>query len=232
VSFLRTMSWRFGLLILTFSTLLRAAVENELPDDSDSPGKLFAVEGKIKLRVILPNGTSSGAQLTTQQRKMVHDDMKVSLSGNHVHYSTLVRQDGKFVFGGVLPGAYFLDVSSRYYGFEPLRVDVSKIQQGKVKAKKLLFPKPVDPIVLSPVSQITFFEPERQLDITSYIFGNKMIWIIGAMTLMMFFMSKVSPEVIQQQQQQQQTTEDNSSPERLLSTIIPETKKKKNSQSS
>jgi len=206
--------------------LFAAVLDNELSDDIESPGKLFAVAGRIRLR--LPNGTYPGTQLSPQQHKIVHDDMKVSLSGNHVHYSTLVRQDGKFVFDGVLPGPYFLEVASRYYSFEPLRVDVSKKHQGVVKAKKLLFNKPVNPIVMSPVSQITFFEPERQLDITSYILGNKMIWIIGAMTVMMFFMSKVSPEVAQQQQQQQTTEEESNSPEKLLGTIMPETKKKKN----
>jgi len=51
-----------------------------------------------------------------------------------------------------------------------------------------------------------------------------MIWIIGAMTVMMFFMSKVSPEI----QKQQQTEEDKDSPEKLLGNIIPEKKKKKN----
>jgi len=42
-----------------------------------------------------------------------------------------------------------------------------------------------------------------------------MIWIVGAMTLVMFFMSKMSPAEDTPQQ------EDKSSPEKLLSHIIP-----------
>jgi len=154
----------------------------------------------------------------------VYADIVITLAGNHMHYTTLVRQDGKFVLDSVLPGPYLLEVTSRYYAFEPLRVDVSKRHQGQVKAMKIVFNKPVPHIIMSPVAQISFFEAERQLDITSYILGNKMIWIIGAMTLMMFFMSKVSPEI----QKQQQTEEDKDSPEKLLSNIMPD-KKKKNS---
>jgi len=202
--------------LLAVLTLLSAnPIENEF-DDNEPQGKLFPVEGKIKLRLLLPNGSHTGPQLSVQQRKVVHDDMKATLSGNHVHYSTLVRQDGKFVFDGVLPGAYFLEVTSRYFAFEPLRVDVSKKQQGLVKAKKIVFNKPVPyPLALSPVAQTMFFEPERQLDITSYIFGNKMIWIVAAMTLMMFFMSKMSPV------EDAPAQEDKSSPEKMLSHIIP-----------
>lgn len=83
--------WYF--LVVTFALL--CASDSEFEDND--PGSLQNVEGKIKLRVQLPNGSFAGPQLTNPQRKTVQDDMKVTLAGTQLHYSTLVRQDGKFV---------------------------------------------------------------------------------------------------------------------------------------
>jgi len=138
-------------LIVLVLTTLSTALESELSEDNESPGKLFVVEGKISL-----SGAHIGP-LTPQQRKTVYDDIVITLAGNHVHHTTLVRQDGKFVFDGVLQGPYLLEATSRYYAFEPLNVDVNKRHQGNVKVEKIVFNKRVPHIVMSPVAQISFF---------------------------------------------------------------------------
>lgn len=49
----------------------------------------------------------------------------VDLSRLPMHYDTLVRQDGRFIFPDVAPGTYLLSLQARWHAFNMYRVDVN-----------------------------------------------------------------------------------------------------------
>ncbi len=78
---------------------------------------------------------------------------------NGGQYVGLVRVDGTFVITDVRPGSHLLEVNLPDWVFEPVRVDVSARDKGKVRAS--LVSKPMErlsyPLVLRPVGTSLVF---------------------------------------------------------------------------
>jgi len=151
------------------------------------------VEGKVRLRVQLPNGTFTGPSLTSSERRDVFQQMQLILNGNSVRYTQSVKQDGKFVFEHIPPGAYFLEINSPHFKYEPMRIEINKkFNTVTVKTfttnKKLAYP----PLVITPLTPMRYFEEEKQLNVLGFLFQNKMMLIMIFMTVMMLGMQKLA----------------------------------------
>eukprot|EP01125_Pyxidicula_operculata_P021745 TRINITY_DN8606_c0_g1_i1.p1 TRINITY_DN8606_c0_g1~~TRINITY_DN8606_c0_g1_i1.p1 ORF type:complete len:216 (-),score=32.23 TRINITY_DN8606_c0_g1_i1:4-651(-) len=188
--------------------------------------KTYQIEGKVRLRIMLPNGTIYGPTYSTAERKTVHSKINLYLHGNRVEYNSYVREDGNFVIHDVLPGAYMLEALSPHFKFEPIRVEVSKRNNGRVRVTKLTSNTGLAyPIVLSPYTPSVYFEAERQLNLVGFIMGNKMLWMLGFMLVMMFGMQKMASSDMMKEAMPQED-EDAFKPEKLLPSFLTNKKTK------
>lgn len=85
---------------------------------------------------------------------------------NGGQYVGLVRSDGSFVIHDVPPGSYLLEVHSIELSFQPLRVDVSARDKGKIRVssphrrgERLSYP-----LVLRSSSKNTYFQVRPPFD--------------------------------------------------------------------
>jgi len=76
-----------------------------------------------------------------------------------------------------------LSSSSSLLAFLQIRLDVSKREEGKIRARNLYNNAQLKttPLTIVPASNIAYFEEEKSLGLVQMIMNNKMLWMIGGM---------------------------------------------------
>eukprot|EP00511_Aplanochytrium_stocchinoi_P001936 CAMPEP_0204841970 /NCGR_PEP_ID=MMETSP1346-20131115/44334_1 /ASSEMBLY_ACC=CAM_ASM_000771 /TAXON_ID=215587 /ORGANISM="Aplanochytrium stocchinoi, Strain GSBS06" /LENGTH=234 /DNA_ID=CAMNT_0051980481 /DNA_START=86 /DNA_END=790 /DNA_ORIENTATION=+ len=148
----------------------------------------------------------------------------VSLDGGK--RTTYSRPDGSFEFRHVPAGTYHMSISHPMVFFEAYRLSVGK--DGKVRAsnvltgkreKKEMVQSGSQPIVITALGTMQYFEPRKQLNVLS-MFMNPMGIMMGFMMLMVFVMPKmmdsIDPEELKKMQEEQRKQQQDVDPSKML----------------
>ncbi|CAF1191714.1 unnamed protein product [Rotaria sp. Silwood1] len=129
------------------------------------------------------------------------DDMRVLV--NEGEYVGIPRVDGTFVISSVPSGSYVVSVSSPWYVFEPIRVDINA--NGKIRARKVNFLEPGKVMLVKyPLHFDTYNEPnyfkKREVYRWNDIVFNPMFAPIILGMILFFFLPKLLPQEQEAQQ--------------------------------
>eukprot|EP01120_Amphizonella_sp_Union-15-10_P010533 TRINITY_DN4234_c0_g1_i1.p1 TRINITY_DN4234_c0_g1~~TRINITY_DN4234_c0_g1_i1.p1 ORF type:complete len:242 (-),score=48.41 TRINITY_DN4234_c0_g1_i1:71-730(-) len=196
----------------------------------------YPVQGKLKL-VLNVNNTYVQLPLSASEQKGLLTRTRLKLSGNRNFYETLPRIDGTFSFPDVEPGAYFLEIFSPDLSYQPLRVDVSKKNQGKVKARYAIsdptgstVPRSLPyPLIIYPDAKMDYWQERIPFDLVQMVIKQPMMLMVGFTILMIVIMQFIDPkEALKELQQESgQNSQAEKSPEELLPSFIPQAVKRR-----
>lgn len=153
-------------------------------DDDDSEygsggdvaaGSTFKINGKVQL----PERTSKPLSA------------RVSVDGGLI--TGLLRIDGTFVIYDVPSGVHTVEVLTPDYTFDPIRIDVSGRERGKVKATSLLadtYEKMPYPLIFRPISKPEYYEKRQPWSIKPML-SNPMVWLLGGTFIMILFFQRM-----------------------------------------
>ncbi|KAG5185141.1 hypothetical protein JKP88DRAFT_268408 [Tribonema minus] len=127
--------------------------------------------------------------------------------------STYSQASGAFVFHGVGPGVYVLDVQSTSYHFSQMKIKVPEEGEGGgIQALEFVYPgapkkDAPHPLALAAHAQYAYFEPREAFNVLTAMRRNPMLIIMalamGAMALMPKLMEGMDPELLKQAQAEQ-----------------------------
>lgn len=167
--------------VSSFVLLLLVATRGSvLADDSTSHRKGgYSIHGRVQLN----------RKLNTPFRATVHID------GGR--YKTIVRLDGTFVVSNVPSGQHTVDVHCVDFIFDPIRVDVSARENGKVSASPLLdgaYMQLSYPLLFKPVLEPKYYQVREPMSLKPLL-ANPMILIMGGLFLMMMYFQRVMADM-------------------------------------
>jgi len=116
---------------------------------------------------------------------------KVLLQGGGHEFVALVCKDGSFTFHGMPAGTYVLQVSMVQYVFQPIRVDISAKDNGKVRATPMFRRERLPyPLVLRPSGNAQYFTKRKPYNFMS-LFKNPMVLVMGVTLILVVVFPKM-----------------------------------------
>jgi hypothetical protein len=159
----------------------------------------YSVKGTIKFHI---RGNDS-FHVTPELKKKVLDDLRVYLSGNGLHFTTLAKKDASFTFDNVPSGNYILEAASTIFDYPALKVDVGVKNKGKIRAKMLDDLAAPYPISMEPVGRLNYFEERTSgLAVMKNLLFSPMVIMTVVMLGMTAFMQNIDPNTLKEMQNQ------------------------------
>lgn len=158
--------------------------------EEESSNSLYRIDGSLKFFQSGVNAASARVFL------------------NQGTFITTPRADGTFAFVDVPAGSYVLEVQMTGYSFDPLRVDVSSREHGKIRAV-VLFSSPPErvkyPLALK-ATPISYFQMREQWSILALLKQPMVLMILVTLVLLLVFprmVAHMDPEERKALQRQQ-----------------------------
>eukprot|EP00455_Lapot_gusevi_P019074 TRINITY_DN2052_c0_g1_i3.p1 TRINITY_DN2052_c0_g1~~TRINITY_DN2052_c0_g1_i3.p1 ORF type:complete len:209 (-),score=64.35 TRINITY_DN2052_c0_g1_i3:43-669(-) len=139
---------------------------------------------------------------------------RILLNGGE--YVAIPKADGSFTFQDVPAGTYLLDASHIDYLFEPIRVDVSAKENGRVKAMSVSRRERLSyPLSVKPVQQAQYFQVREEWSIGS-MFKNPMMLFLAFGVIMVVVFPRMLNNMDPAELEQLRKTQAEMSPMSLL----------------
>jgi len=162
----------------TTRTTRSKRVEVDFDDDDDDSSENTAIDGKYKVEgsVRLPRNTKAS-------------NARIVLNGGE--YIGIVRIDGSFTVHGVPPGTYVFEINLADFIFDPIRIDVSAKNKGKIRALNLKTKERMHyPLALRPSDRAKYFQVREPYNWANML-KNPMVWMMGVTLVIIVIFPKM-----------------------------------------
>lgn len=181
------------IVLLIFALLFFISVTNGENQESE----VYTIYGTVRFR----NRVNDSSEIDPALLRLARNDATIHLCGTGIRFTALLQENDLFVFYDVPPGSYLLEVSSSYFTFAPLKVDVGKKTKGKIRVRTFdledVTSLPYPPVIQS-LGKTNFFEERQGWSILRNVLFSPMVLML-AMTLgMMWFIKNMDPSALKE----------------------------------
>jgi len=159
-----------SLVILLTSILCTQGQTDTLDHDSGQAG-LYKIEGKVTPPDVLPAGWYSKTTVTIDGGKR----------------RAFLKEDNSFVFQGLSPGTYLVEVFTPDYVYEQVRVDINSKGKHRARKNNPVQPNQVTqlpyPIKAKPLGKFRYFEKREEWKITDVLFNPMVMMMVMPLLL-------------------------------------------------
>merc|ERR1719166_823048 len=163
---------RYTVLVSVLCLILTVSKSRgEAEPEAGDPGQLYKIEGKIQPPDIPPPDWHSVTTVTIDGGKR----------------RAFLKEDNSFVFQGMLPGSYLVEVDTPEYVYEDIRIDINSKGKHRARKNNPVQPNQVTqlpyPIKAKPLGKFRYFEKREEWKITDVLFNPMVMMMVMPLLL-------------------------------------------------